>query len=138
MTTEAWFEDAADARKYLAEVGRLWFVWLVGLGALILMKGGMVFVVGGALLVAMFVLTNPLQQRVHARFKDDADGRKVAPRQTLSSRDKALRQLTYGPKVFSEAVTTGGLWRALNVVPWLVIAATLVAAAIVAITWFES
>jgi hypothetical protein len=40
--------------------------------------------------------------------------------------------------VFSEAVTTGGLWRGLQVVPWLVIASTLVAAAVVAISLFES
>jgi hypothetical protein len=40
--------------------------------------------------------------------------------------------------VFSEAVATGGLWRVLKLVPWLVIVATLVAAAFVASAWFDS
>jgi hypothetical protein len=138
LSSEDWFEDATDARKYVGEVGRLWTAWLVGLGALALSRGGASLAVGAALLVAMFVLMNPLQQRVQARFAEDPSARKLAPRKTLSSRDKALRQLTYGPAVFSEAVATGGLWRVLKLVPWLVIVATLVAAAFVASAWFDS
>ena len=62
----------------------------------------------------------------------------TAPRRTLSARDSALRQLTYGTRPFAEAVEKAGLPRALNVVPWLVIVATLVAAAFVAVAWFDS
>ncbi len=137
MSAEDWFDDAADARKYVAEVGRLWFVWLVGLVALLRTGGGLAFAVGAALLVAMFILMQPLQQRVQDRFESDSDGRNVPPRQTLSSRDRALRELTYGRGAFAEAVAQAGWWRALIVVPWLVIGVTLAAAAAIAVEWLS-
>ena len=138
MSPDGWFEDAADARKYLAEVGRLWAVWVGGLGALALSRGGVAFLIGGALLLVMFVLMKPLQQRVQTRFGTDSAARKSEPRRTLSARDKALRQLTYGSGPFAEALSKGGLPSALKVLPWLVIGATLVAGAFVAVAWFES
>ena len=137
MSAGAWFEDAADARKYVAEVSRLWFVWLVGLVALLRTSGRLAFAVGAALLVAMFILMQPLQQRVQERFEGDSAGRRVPPRQTLSSRDKALRELTYGRGPFAEAVTKAGLRRALIVFPWLVIMATLAAGAAIAVVWLS-
>ena len=137
MSAEDWFDDATDARKYVAEVGRLWFVWLVGLGALLGTSGGFAFAVGATLLVAMFILMKPLQQRVQDRFGSDSAARRVPARQTLSSRDKALRELTYGRGPFAEAVTKAGLRRALIVFPWLVIMATLAAGAAIAVVWLS-
>lgn len=138
MSQDDWFADVADARSYLAEVGRLWLVWLVGLGALALGRGLIALVIGVGLLVVVFLLMSPLQDRVQARFGDDLAARQTAPRRTLSARDSALRQLTYGTKPFVEAIAKAGLPRALNVIPWLVIVATLVAAAVVALAWFNS
>lgn len=137
MSADSWFEDAADARKYVAEVSRLWFLWLAGLVALLRTSGGLAFAVGAGLLVAMFILMQPLQQRVQERFESDSAGRTVPPRQTLSSRDKALRELTYGRGVFADAVTKLGWWRALVVVPWVVILVTLAAAAAIAVEWLS-
>ncbi len=137
MSAEDWFDDATDARKYVAEVGRLWFVWLAGLGALLRTGGGLAFAVGAALLVAMFILMQPLQQRVQERFEHDSAGRHVPPRRTLSSRDKALRELTYGRGPFAEAVAKAGFWRALIVVPWVVIVVTLAAGAAIAVEWLS-
>lgn len=137
MSAGAWFEDAADARKYITEVSRLWFVWLAGLVALLRTGGGLAFAVGAALLVALFILMQPLQQRVQGRFESDSAGRRVPPRQTLSSRDRALRELTYGRAPFSEAIAKAGWWRGLIVVPWVVILATLVAGAAIAVEWLS-
>lgn len=137
MTSEAWFEDEADAAKYMGEVGRLWAVWLLGLGALAISRGPVAVVVGIALLVALFVLMSPLQQRVQARHGEDANARKIGRRATLSSRDRALRDLTYGRAPFAEAVDTRTMWSGLKLVPWVVIALTLLAAAVVALAWFE-
>lgn len=138
MSQDDWFADGADARRYLAEVGRLWLIWLVGLGALALGRGLIVLVIGVGLLVVMFMMMSPLQDRVQARFGDGSSARETALRRTLSARDSALRQLTYGTRPFAEAVEKAGLPRALNLVPWLVIVATLVVAAFVAVAWFDS
>ena len=137
MTPEAWFVDAADAKKYVGEVGRLWLVWLLGLIALLVSAGGVAFAVAGALLVAMFILMQPLQQRVQGRFEGDSDGRAVPRRQTLSSRDKALRELTYGRAAFAEAVSKAGWWRPLIAIPWVVIVVTLAAGAAIAVEWLS-
>ena len=110
MTTEGWFDDEADAKRYLGEVGRLWTVWLLGLGALVFSRGLTAGVVGLVLLVAMFILMSPLQNRVHDRYRDDEESHQVAKRQSLSARDRALRQLTYGRAPFGEAVDKRGLW----------------------------
>ncbi len=137
MTPEAWFVDAADAKKYVGEAGRVWIVWLIGLMALLRTSGGRTFAVAGILLVALFVLMQPLQQRVQDRFEDDSDGRNVPRRQTLSSRDKALRELTYGRRAFSEAVSKAGWWQPLTAIPWVVIALTLAAGAAIAVEWLS-
>lgn len=133
--TDPWFEDAADAKQYMGEVGRLWVVWLVGLGALAVSQGGVAVAVGVALLIAMFVLMSPLQQRVHARYGTERDARKLPPRATLTARERALRQLTYGRRPFAEAVEMRGLLGGWKAVPWVVMAATLAAAAAVAVAW---
>jgi len=132
---DSWFSDAADARQYIGEVGKLWFVWLLGLGALAASSGVAALVVGVVLLVAMFILMSPLQNRIQERYGSDPDGRTIPKRETLSSRDKALRDLTYGRAPFAEAVDKRGLWAGLKLVPWVVVITTLVAAAIVAIQW---
>ncbi|MCP3973699.1 MAG: hypothetical protein GY720_04320 [bacterium] len=137
MTIESWFDDAVDAKKYMGEVGRLWSVWLLGLGALAFSRGLTAGAVGLALLVAMFILMSPLQNRVHTMYGDDESSRRVARRQTLSARDRALRQLTYGRAPFGEAVDKRDLWSGLKAIPWVVILVTLVAAALVAVAWFE-
>lgn len=137
MGDSAWFADAADAKRYITEVGRIWFVWLLGLAALAFSEGIVAVVVGLTLLVVMFFLMSPLQNRVHDRFGIDADGHAIPKRESLSSRDKALRELTYGRATFSEAIDKSGLWGGIKVVPWVVIVATLAAAAIVAVNWFE-
>ena len=137
MTPEAWFADAADAKKYVGEVGRLWVVWLLGLIALLRSTGGLAFAVAGALLVAMFILMQPLQHRVHELFEDDSDGRHVPPRQTLSSRDKALRELTYGRGAFAEAISKAAWWRPLAAIPWVVIVLTIAAGAAIAVEWLS-
>lgn len=137
MTDEAWFEDEADAREYLGQITRLWLVWLLGLATLLATRGGVAIAMGAALLVTMFILMSPLQQRVQDRFGLDREARKVAARETLSTRDRALRQLTYGHRPFTEAVDRRGLWNGLKTVPWIVRGATLVAGAAVAVAWFE-
>lgn len=137
MTPDGWFDDEADAKRYLGEVGRLWIVWLLGLAALAFSRGLTAGAVGLALLVAMFILMSPLQNRVHARYGDDEKARRVAARQTLSARDRALRELTYGRAPFAEAIDKRGMWSGYKAIPWVVIAATLIAAGLVAVTWFE-
>lgn len=137
MSSDSWFADAADARKYIAEIGRVWIVWLVGLTALLRTSGGAAFAVGGTLLVAAFLLMQPLQHRVQERFHDESDGRSVPPRKSLSSRDRALRELTYGREPFAEAISRNGWWRALIAIPWVVIVFTLAAGAGIAVEWLS-
>lgn len=136
-SADTWFADEADAKTYIGEVGKLWLAWLVGLGALAFSRGVTAVIVGIALLVALFILMSPLQNRVQDMFGNDPDGRAIPKRETLSSRDKALRELTYGREPFAEAVDKRGMWSGLKLIPWVVIFATLVAAALVAIQWFE-
>ncbi len=136
-SAETWFVDQADAKKYIGEVGKLWVVWLLGLGALAASRGVIAIIVGVALLVALFILMSPLQNRVQEKFGSDPEGRSIPKRETLSSRDKALRELTYGRAPFAEAVDKRSMWAGWKAVPWVVMIATLAAAAVVAIRWFE-
>lgn len=135
--SDPWFADEADAKAYLGEIGKVWFVWLLGLGALAASRGVTAVIVGVALLVAMFILMSPLQSRIQDRFGNDPDGRRVPNRETMSARDKALRELTYGRRPFAEAVDKRGLWSGLKLLPWVVIVVTLAAAAVVATQWFS-
>jgi hypothetical protein len=132
-----WFLDAADAGKYLGEVGRLWVGWLAGLVALGLSRGGVAIVVGVSFLVVLFVLMNPLQNRVAARFAGDEAAFKTARGQILSTRDRALRELAYGRAPFTEALAKRDLSPALRFLPWGVIIASFAAAAAMALVWFE-
>ena len=131
---EPWFDDSNDATAYLGEVARLWAVWLVGLGALAFAKGMVAVVVGVALLVALFVLMHPLQRRVESRFGDSAEAKRPQTR-SLSKRDTALRELSYGPRPFAEAIEKTSMPSWLRFAPWVVVAVTLVAAGIVAVQW---
>lgn len=136
MTGKAWFTDEADAKRYIGEAGRVWVVWLVGLGVLSLTEGVASAVVGGALLVVMFIVMSPLQNRVHEMFAPDQDGPPDHGHEPFGPRDKVLRQLTYGREPFAEAVDKRGLASILKAAPWVVIAATLVMSAVLAIKWF--
>lgn len=136
MSDEAWFEDEADAKKYLGEVARIWLVWLGGLIALAASRGFLAAVFGVALLVVMFVLISPLQNRVHERFGDLRREEAPVERSVLAARDRALRDLTYGRRPFAEALATGSMWPGLKAAPWLVTIATFVAAAVISIRWF--
>lgn len=137
MSDEAWFADEADAKQYLGEVGRLWAVWLVGLGVLATSRGLVAAAIGIAMLVALFILMSPLQNRVQERFANDTTARKIERRKTLSARDRALRDLTYGRAPFAEAIDKRGIWSGFKVLPWIIIVATLAAAAIVGINWLQ-
>lgn len=137
MTEEAWFTDAADAKRYIAEVARVWVGWLAGLAALALSRGAMAVIFGLALLVAMFFLVSPLQQRVQDRFEDSRRADRPQQRRFLSARDRALRDLTYGRKPFAEAIQVSNSWAGLKLIPWLVTIATFVGAAFIAVAWFE-
>ena len=131
---EPWFDDSADASAYLGEVARLWIVWLLGLGALAFTDGMVAIVVGVGLLGALFVLMHPLQRRVQSRFGDSLEAKRPQTR-SLSKRDRALRELSYGPRPFAEAVDKTSLPGWLRFVPWAVVAVTLVAAGVVAVQW---
>ena len=52
-------------------------------------------------------------------------------------RDRALRELAYGRAPFTEALTKRGLPAVLRFLPWAVIIASFVAAAGMALAWFE-
>ena len=132
-----WFLNEADAGKYLSEVGRLWAGWLIGLVALGFSRGGVAIVVAVAFLVGLFVLMGPLQNRVAERFEGDSAAFKTARGQILSNRDRALRELAYGRAPFAEALVKRELPPALRFLPWAVIIASFVAAAGMALAWFE-
>jgi hypothetical protein len=93
-----WFTDAADARAYLDEIGRLWIAWLLALAALLAFDGLLLVVTAFAVVAAWLILAKPLQRRA-ARLVEDEPPEEEGWQAAASRgkhRDQVLRELTVG------------------------------------------
>lgn len=126
----AWFTDAADASRYLAEIARIWIVWIAALALLLVMQQWWaLLLIGVGLLAAMVVLGRPLQARAAAvPGSEEQVGTK---RQVAMGRgrraDDAFRQLLYGEGPLREALVLAGLPSSLVWVRRFVVVITLAA-----------
>jgi hypothetical protein len=122
MTHEDWgLTEEADARTYLAEVGRLWITWVVGLGALALTDGWLLLASGFVVIAALLWMARPLQRRAADLVQDDrvTEGEKSLVVARKTERDLALRALAYGEAPLRRAVdlaATGSWWLTARVV----------------------
>lgn len=115
MTHENWgLTGKEDARTYLAEVGRLWTTWVVGLAALALTDGWMLLASGVVVIAALLWMARPLQARAADLVKDDkvTGGEKSLVVARKTERDLALRALAYGEAPLRRALdlTSAGSW----------------------------
>ena len=108
LTTES------EAQRYLAEVGRLWATWVVGLAALALTDGWWLLVSGVVVIAALMWMSRPLQVRAAALVSNDkvTGGKKSLVVARRTERDLALRALAYGEAPLRRAValTSSGRW----------------------------
>jgi hypothetical protein len=106
-----WFTDAADARGYLNEIGRLWTAWLVVLASQLALDGIWLVVSAVALLAAWLVLGRPLQRRAAALVDDESEDA-TEDRQTAAAmgkqRDRIMRELIIGQAPLEAALAING------------------------------
>jgi hypothetical protein len=106
-----WFTDAADARGYLNETGRLWTAWLVVLASQLALDGIWLVVSAVALLAAWLVLGRPLQRRAAALVDDESEDA-TEDRQTAAARgkqrDRIMRELIIGQAPLEAALAING------------------------------
>lgn len=123
------FDDPADAKGYLREVGALWAVWVFGLIAVLLTHGTALFVIAAALLIALLVLARPLLPRTEGLVPENRKegGKMETALRGGTTRDRVLRELAYGDAPMSAALEAAGLNRRWIIVRHLVIALTLLA-----------
>lgn len=112
MTEWTW-SSADAARAYLADLGRLWGVWVLVLGAMFTTSGALLIVVSFAAFLVLVGLSMPVQKHVDA-VEAPADTRsRMAQIRGGSERDHAARQLLYakGPvRAAAEATGAGPAW----------------------------
>lgn len=123
------FSSPADARSYLREVGRLWAVWIVGLGLVLFTHGAALLISAAALLIFLLVLARPLLLRAEALVPENRreGGALDAAFRGGTTRDRALRELAYGVAPVSAALDAAGLSQRWVVLRHMVIALTLLA-----------
>lgn len=110
------FGDRADARRYLAEVGTLWAVWLLALFAVTFSSGGLRALAGVIGLVATVWRTMPLQNRAGALVTDEEARRNTGFRG--GKRERTFRKLAYGIEPLRAAVPMAGassVWYGLRI-----------------------
>ena len=133
LTTES------EAHRYLAEVGRLWATWVVGLAALALTDGWWLLASGVAVIAALMWMSRPLQARAAALVAEDkvTGGKKSLLVARRTERDLALRALSYGEAPLRRAVelTSAGRWWLLGRV--VIIGLTIAAFAFVVLDVFR-
>jgi hypothetical protein len=134
-----WFSDADDARQYLAEISRVWAVWLIGLAALFAVTNWWVLLAGAVVLSFLVWLIQPIQRRAH-RIDDpgeivEGSGGRFGGARTRG--EMALRVLIYGEAPLKEAIDVYGVWGGWLWVRRAVVAATAVAFAVVLLDIFQ-
>lgn len=124
-----WFTDAADARAYLNEIGRLWIAWLLALAALLAFNGFLLVVTAFAVVAAWLILAQPLQQRA-ARFVEaeppEGEGWQASTSRG-KKRDRVFREFSVGRAPLEAALQEIGVSRRWADARYVVIALTLVA-----------
>jgi hypothetical protein len=128
-----WFSDKGDARSYLIDLTRLWFVWILGIIALFAVRSWWVLVVGVVIIGLLIWLVRPLQARA-AAIDDpgevvEGSGGRFGGAKTRG--EMALRVLLYGEAPLSEAINEYGMWSGLIWVRRIVIGISAVAFAVV-------
>lgn len=123
------FDSPSDARAYLREVGQLWGVWVVGLGAVLLTHGLALVIVAVVLMVTLIWLARPLLPRTEALVPVNTKegGRMESALRGGTTRDRVLREFAYGTAPIGAALAAAGLSQRWVLARHLVIAATLLA-----------
>lgn len=134
-----WFSDADDARRYITEIVRIWFVWVAGLAALLAVKGWTVLLAGIAIFGLLVWLIQPIQRRAVAiddpeEVVEGSGGRFGGSR---TRAEMAIRALLYGEEPLIEGIEEFGAWAGWLWVRRGVIAATAVAFAVVILDTFK-
>ncbi len=124
------FAGAADARRYLSDVLRLWSGWLLGLAALLFTEGWWVVIAGVLTIALLLFLARPLQARAAGLVPEDTlVGSRFNVVGRGTARDKALQAYAYGREPLEEAVrlTGRGGWMLIvrPLMIWVTIAAFL-------------
>jgi len=134
-----WFSDRDDARVYMRQIIRIWFVWVLGLAALFFVSGWNVLLAGVIVIGILIWLVQPIQRRAAAiddpgEIVEGSGGRFGGAR---TRGEMALRVLLYGKAPINEAIDAYGAWSGWRLVRWVVIALTAVAFAVVFIDVFK-
>ncbi|MCP3996545.1 MAG: hypothetical protein GY722_16040 [bacterium] len=123
------FDDREDAALYLRQVGLLWGVWVIALGGLFFTHAGLLIAWGVITVTSLLFLARPLQRRAEkAAPENEVEGGVInTALRGGTTRDRVLRDLSYGGGPLRAALETLGLSQRWMVVRHLVIAITLVA-----------
>jgi len=117
----------------MAEILRIWIVWVIGLAALFFVSGWNVLLAGVVVLGVLIWLVQPIQRRASGIDDPgevvDGSGGRFGGRRTRS--ETAMRVLLYGEPPIREAIESYGAWSGWLWVRRVVIAVTAVAFAVV-------
>jgi hypothetical protein len=129
------FDNAAEARRYLREVGLLWGAWLVGLIAVMFAHGVALLLIALSLLISLLALAKPLLPRTEALVPVNSreGGALEAALRGGTKRDRVLRELAYGVEPVRAALESAGLSTSWIAVRHIVVAATLIAFVVVVV-----
>ena len=127
------FTDGSDARSYLADVARLWGGWVVGLAALVVLRGPVLAGVAIIVMVGMLWLSRPFHRRAVAWIEEDevVGSRLEVAFGRGTRRDRMLRSLMYGDGPMRDALRLAGMPSQLIVLRGTIVVGTVAAAAVI-------
>ena len=127
------FDNRDDALTYLREVGALWIGWVVALFGLMLTNAGLLIVWGVASLVVLMLLARPLQRRAEKAVPENqVEGGAInTALRGGTTRDRVLRDLSYGAGPLRAALDTVGWSQRWVLARHVVVALSLLALAFV-------
>lgn len=129
--TDWGFTGPDDASRYLADVMRLWIVWIVGL-AVLMTNSGTILIVGGIAVIGLLLwFARPIQRRAERLVPVDTAIDRGSLRGKTTTRDRALKAFAYGDEPLRAAVEMTGSSRVWLGVRMAVLALTAVAFAFV-------
>lgn len=123
------FDNRDDALTYIREVAALWVGWVVALFGLMLTNAGLLIAWGVASLVVLMLLARPLQRRAEKAVPENqVEGGAInTALRGGTTRDRVLRDLSYGSGPLRAALDTLGWSQAWVITRHVVVALSLLA-----------